>query len=294
MKVVIGTDLARNFEQAVEVLTALKFPDLEAVVVNVVEPVVTAAGSGEFASMGVMSLLVEDLQNAGHAVVKEASDELIGRGIRCESTVLSGQPAGCLTDVAKEKGADLVVIGGPVRSLFEKFLTGSVSRDLAVSAEQSVLIGRKSPSSDNGLTVLFAHDHSDYCDRALDRFVAMRPAGIVKVVLVTADTTDSAIVALTERDMPQIPGEAIVSVKDFLAQRTEAAKTRLQALGCPVESHVVEGDANAVLSRAMKEHAADLMVMGAKGHGFIERLFLGSVALHHVVREDYNLLLVRA
>lgn len=293
MKIVIGADLARHFETAVEVVSALKFPDLEAFVVNVVEPVVSAAGSGEFASMGVMALLVDDLQKAGHEVVKDAAASLEDKGVHCETFVLSGQAAGCLTDMAKDKGADLVVIGGPVRSLFEKFLTGSVSRDLAIGAAQSVLVGRRAPAA-GGLTVVFAHDHSEYCDRALEHFLAMKPQGIAKLLLVTADTTDAAIVALTERDMPQIPGEAASTVKDFLAHRSESAKAKLAALGCPVESLVIEGDANTVLSHAMKEHRADLIVMGAKGHGFLERLFLGSIALHHVVREDYNVLLVRA
>jgi nucleotide-binding universal stress UspA family protein len=49
-----------------------------------------------------------------------------------------------------------------------------------------------------------------------------------------------------------------------------------------------------VIGEVMREKAADLLVIGAQGTGVLERLFVGSVAMHQVVNEPWNLMLLRA
>jgi nucleotide-binding universal stress UspA family protein len=44
----------------------------------------------------------------------------------------------------------------------------------------------------------------------------------------------------------------------------------------------------------MLDTQADILVMGAQGHGFVERVFIGSVSLHQALYEPYPVMIVRA
>ncbi|RYG31629.1 universal stress protein, partial [bacterium] len=43
----------------------------------------------------------------------------------------------------------------------------------------------------------------------------------------------------------------------------------------------------------MSETGSDLLILGARGHGLIERLLIGSLALHVVVAEPYSVMVLR-
>jgi len=43
----------------------------------------------------------------------------------------------------------------------------------------------------------------------------------------------------------------------------------------------------------MHSTGAELMVVGAHGKGWIERLLIGSTSLHEVIDEPYNVLVLR-
>jgi nucleotide-binding universal stress UspA family protein len=51
-----------------------------------------------------------------------------------------------------------------------------------------------------------------------------------------------------------------------------------------VERTIVQGKASREVVRVAEEEGADLVVMGAYGHGVVDRLLFGSTT-HHVVRE---------
>ena len=86
------------------------------------------------------------------------------------------------------------------------------------------------------------------------------------------------------------PDAAAVDVDGIGAAGAAGARRRLEALVpdqartyCTAETAVVEGRAyRQILQRAGEDHA-DLIVMGASGHGVIDRLAFGSTT-HHVIR----------
>lgn len=56
---------------------------------------------------------------------------------------------------------------------------------------------------------------------------------------------------------------------------------------------MVEGLPIPSIREAMDETQSQLLILGAKGHGLIERISLGSVSYHFAVGERANLLLLR-
>jgi nucleotide-binding universal stress UspA family protein len=56
----------------------------------------------------------------------------------------------------------------------------------------------------------------------------------------------------------------------------------------------VNASVNDAIKQTMQEFNAQLLIVGAHGHGFFERMMLGSIALHQVVAEPHSVLVLRA
>jgi nucleotide-binding universal stress UspA family protein len=56
---------------------------------------------------------------------------------------------------------------------------------------------------------------------------------------------------------------------------------------------VVEGTVEESIHRVMSDLKADLLIVGSQGHGFIDRIVVGSTSLHEVIGENYPVLLLR-
>lgn len=73
-------------------------------------------------------------------VVKEAAEK---EGVFVKAFVLSGKPADAIIETAKEKRADLIVLGSHGRTGLEKLLMGSVAERVIVLAACPVLVVKK-------------------------------------------------------------------------------------------------------------------------------------------------------
>jgi len=73
----------------------------------------------------------------------------------------------------------------------------------------------------------------------------------------------------------------------------ERAAARLQRPGLEVRTRSVEGRAASVIVDVAEEIGADLVILGARGHGTIERAFLGSVSAEVVDQTHCSVLVAR-
>ncbi|MGV3721695.1 MAG: universal stress protein [Actinomycetota bacterium] len=69
-------------------------------------------------------------------------DRFAASGTRVVTEIRSGDPAQGLLDVARDEGADLIVVGSHGRGVLEQFLLGSVSQQVLRHAPCSVLVVR--------------------------------------------------------------------------------------------------------------------------------------------------------
>ena len=68
---------------------------------------------------------------------------------------------------------------------------------------------------------------------------------------------------------------------------------RLVDRGIGAEFRFPQGHPAEALREALDDTSSDLMILGAKGHGLFDRVFIGSLALHAVVAEPYSVLVLR-
>ena len=80
---------------------------------------------------------------------------------------------------------------------------------------------------------------------------------------------------------------------DVLERRCREACAKLAPICETTDWSVLQGNVTEVISAAMKRTGADLLIIGAHGHGFLERLVMGSTAMHVVGNEPWNTLVLR-
>lgn len=182
--------------------------------------------------------------------------------------------------------ADLLVIGTHGRSGFECLLLGSVAEKvLRKSACPVMTVPRQVPDAFPAGPVLYrrilcAVDFSESSLHALRYATSLaRTAGATFTVL--------HVVAHEFESTGGIEYDAGMTIGDFLKAREDALQRCLQELvtgaGC-AEPMMTHGKPWRELLRVAAEGQSDLIVMGVRGRGAADPLFLGSTT-QHVVRQ---------
>ena len=228
-------------------------------------------------------------------VVKAVSAELGDAG--AGEVVLCGNPTSQLLTRADEVAADLIAVDGHEHTPLGAALLGSVARGLVIGASQSVLLARPlAGAKDRPLRVVLATDHSDYADRCWERLMRFWPRGISHLTALTAYPEDRLKAA--EPLMPDLGISPARAVHDQLVARNEALMTRLAKCFPPsctsIDSVISTLPVHDAITAQMSASEADLLILGAKGHGLLERLTLGSVALREALTCPQSVLVVRA
>lgn len=90
---------------------------------------------------------------------------------------------------------------------------------------------------------------------------------------------------------------AITEAQDVLESEARASvqtvRRRLQQCGLALDSRVRHGSAGAEIVAEAKDWGADLVLVGAHGHGGIERFFMGDVAQYVVAHAPCSVEVVR-
>ncbi|CAO2207993.1 unnamed protein product [Urochloa humidicola] len=100
---------------------------------------------------------------------------------------------------------------------------------------------------------------------------ARRPRPVYAAMDSAGYMMTSDVLASVERHANAVSAAAVDKAKRLCADHPHVAK---------VEALVESGDPRDVVCDAAEKLAADLLVMGSHGYGFIQRAFLGSVSNH--------------
>jgi nucleotide-binding universal stress UspA family protein len=201
-----------------------------------------------------------------------------------------------IVSAAEEMGADFVVLGTHGRTGLERFFLGSVTERLIPRLSCPVLtVGHEEGRSweTPGLVsrILCATDFSATSTEALNFSLAL------------ARETQAAVTLLNVIENDPEPGEPAYYTVPEMAPLREAhergAREQLQqavaAAGSEtkVATRAVVGRAYKQILKVAAEERADLIVLGAQGHGPLEHLLFGSNALHVIRRASCPVLTVR-
>lgn len=194
--------------------------------------------------------------------LEEHAPSLVGTGSVVESRAGPG-----LVDLAQ--GSELLVVGTRGWSARRGLALGSIGAYCARHSSVPVaLIPRGARPVDEHLDVVVGFDGSAHAQGALRWTLAhvLRSARVVAV---------RAYESVIGEPLSLSPDDAAARALDDLEAGVAAVLTDLE-VHPPVELRVVHGDPRVVLGTA--SDGADLLVVGSRGQGVLDRLLLGSVA----------------
>ena len=237
----------------------------------------------------------ESLRGEARRAAEDSATALAPRFERTETRVVEGDPREVLVRVAREWDADLLVVGARGLGAVKRFLLGSVSTTVLHHAPCSLLVARGTP----GILrkVLVAVDASAH-SLAAARFVASLPL---------SPALGIRLLSVVEPPRFPAPGAAMLAAtaREVLAGWTPARKRQLaetlrrlelefKGKVASVNWSVEEGPPAETIINAASEPGVDLVVVGARGLGSVERLFIGSVSERVVHQVERPILVVRS
>lgn len=280
IRIVAGIDF-EYYPFALAFLERLRFAGAEVRLMHVIESVFTDKSFPDLAPNHPLSVLMAENERQGDAELVKAGKMLQESHYHLGTELQRGEPSRSLIEYAKDSSAEIIAVGSAQKGTWASLFFGSVTKALTAGAEQSILIAKSHPRSKDGLTAVFAVDHSVYCNACIDRFIEWKTQGVQRITIVTAKQ------AASDLDLQLANIDA-----DFEAQNAEICD-RLRAEGIECGHRLVPGHPNEAIDTVMKETEADLLIMGARGHGFWDRFRLGSVSHYQVVATPHNVLVIR-
>ena len=306
MNVLIGYDGSDCARAAVEdlVLAGLP-PDADARVIAVADPLVKVPPDDSYVD-GRRDRPSSRLASTAHALAADATREASAAsaegvelvttlfpGWRVRGDVLSGAPYRALVRTAKEWKADLVVVGASGCGGLERVMLGSVSQRVLARARCSVRIARtreRTPGRPPRLIV--AVDGSAYAERAVEEVARRRwPEGTAARVLTAIHPQLAMALAFAPNAVKEdVGGRDARAAARRCANR---AARRLRAAGITSGVIVEESEPMRLVVEQARKWAADCVFLGAKGHGGIARVLLGSVSAAVASRAPCSVEVVR-
>lgn len=224
---------------------------------------------------------IESYESAAQATVDELAAQLGERlDVPIETIVAEGQSSSVLLSAARH--ASLLVIGSRGRGGFARLVLGSTSTQCATHATTPTAVIPAESPLERTAKIVVAVDGSENSVEAVRWAVGFASSGTTIECVRVWDATPVTVGA----DQFFFPDVGDVAREHFFEEMDAlTAELDLGGRDIELESTFVEGRIRQELSKAAE--SADLLVMGARGHGAIGAVLLGSVStwlLHHVKR----------
>ena len=305
MKILLATDGSKSAKAAVEFLDRFPLPrDSELTLLTVIDRQLFQ----EEEVKGLSEERRRSLKETDKVVREEAEQLLASEAARLRkagwggSTELRlGHPAEEIVHVAERMDADLVIVGSHGRTGIKRFLLGSVSDHVLEYAPCSVLIVKALPMADGvpeaipdsqgrRFRVLLAFDDSQPARKAVELCAAL-PLG--EEVGVTAISV-LPLVTLYRQDIRQRLSWVWHEKKKAAQEALEWVTKELRWATPHVSAELRESsDVSHEILDAATEMNSDLIMLGHKGKGAIEKFLLGSVTTRVAHHAPCSVLAVR-
>ena len=293
MKAIVGVDRDGLYRNAIRLFCRFQFPKPQTVLVHAADPALPVPGLPFDVTGTVQEEVTKSVLEAGEALLDEAQDEACALGMCTEVSLQLGTAAAALLHYAKDHASDLIAVTSARKGAFGSLFFGSVSRSLALSAHCPVLVAKGTIHPRGKLIGVFATDHSVFATRSINRFLEMKPKGFEHVIIATAYDVDDESARLLHANLAHHGGMVEEWIEEQMNGLGQPLVERFREAGISAEYRAIQGHPNDVLRRLMEQSGADVLMMGAQGHSFMEHLVIGSISMHQVVAEAYPVLLMR-
>jgi len=214
--------------------------------------------------------------------LEKQADVLRQAGFQVDVQTPLGFPSYEINKLARQRSASLVVVGSHGASMATGVLLGSTAQAILQNAELPVLLVRLEITEENGgkrcrvicmdmfQHILFPTDFSDNAEHAL-----LYLEHIVR-------ETKSRVTLLHVQDKSKIEKHLKQRLEEFNeidAERLEGMKLRIEQCGAvSVQTEIPYGSPTQIILERARSNSFSLILMGSQGKGFIQEVFLGSVA----------------
>jgi len=246
----------------------------------------------QFAAIyGTVHFLPPDLQTQSIETAQERiTDLMASQTVPWEAVVSTGPPADEISRVVADREIDLAISATHGRTGLKRFILGSVTERLMRSLKCPLLVVRETPPdlmSDpaQGLRfnkVLVGCDFSPAANTALEYGVSLAQEfeAELHLIHVLEPQVYSDFLATTLDGVQGATGD----IKEKLDQRLTDLITPEAMNWCRIKTAVIEGRPFEAITNYAGKNDIDLVVLGVRGHGVVETLFLGSTT-DRVVRK---------
>jgi nucleotide-binding universal stress UspA family protein len=276
--IIAGVDLSVPSEQALERAAALAQ-------LNGASLVMVHAQADDAPIENIDNAMLEQIGEVSAAVraeeakrLAERQQQLQARGITVDLVHRGGPPGEVISDVARERGAQLIVVGTHGHTGIQRFLLGSVATSVLRNAPCDVLVCRGTTGPSAFQRPLVATDFSASATRAL-RNAALLAAPGATLEIVHAWQLPVGSWGATLLGQARFPWS---TVRDAVLSGVKAQAEKLEAgnrdLGHPLQVDLIQGPPASVITNAAERGGHDLIAIGTHGHRGFRRLLLGSVA----------------
>lgn len=305
MKILLATDGSDHSALAEQLLMRLPGTKGAEVIVATVTPT-PSVFAGLFQPVAGTTYLQESaevwsgLRDRSRRIASETAARLNGGGLDAKEVLLDGDPGNELLSYSDSNGFDLVVVGSRGENVLSAALLGSVARKLVSHCKTSVLVVRNYPNQDakksleqlakrSGLSALVCADDSSGSKAAIE-FIKRQGEGAYKRL--TVFSVEPLIIINTIYDPVMAPVVVQPTEAHAAAFADKAAAELAKSAPEVVSAHDIGRPASLIESKAA-EVGSDLIIMGAQGHGAIDRLLLGSVSFEIATTAPCSVLVVR-
>ncbi|MFO0751698.1 MAG: universal stress protein [Thermodesulfovibrionales bacterium] len=226
----------------------------------------------------------------GRSLCFQASEDASSHyGCAVEYVICQGDPPEVITDIAREKQADLIALGTYGRKGLRRMLMGSVTARTVLDAPCDVMVVRRpcSDCTDSYESVLVPFDGSASGRKALARACA----------LAKSDGADVTVLYVIPRYEEMVGFLRTGSIRNSLHREAERimeeARKEASSSGVPVATMVREGAAPEGIVEAARMLKSQLIVMGSHGWRGVDRALMGSTAERVIMNAPCPLLVVK-
>ena len=210
-------------------------------------------------------------------------------GIEVQSLICEGDPPTVIVDIAREKKADLIVLGTYGRRGLKRLLMGSVTSQVIVNSPTDVLVVKKPCAECGGeyKSILVPFDGSVSSQKAINRACQLSSID-------NADVTALYIIPRYEEMVEFFRSESIKKSLLREAQKiTDEAKRIASTSGASIKVEILEGHPAEQIIETVKNLKNDLIVMGSYGWRGINKAIIGSTAERVIIDAPCPILVVR-
>lgn len=299
MKILLATDGSECAREAAVFLHWFPFPaNSELNLLSVIDKAVFKSKkedrlSGEHRAA--LQRTKQMVREEGERLLEQEAATLRDAGWKVATRVRYGHPARQIVRAAKKLNADLVVVGSHGLTSIKRFLLGSVSDQVLEYAPCSVLIV-KNPDAPgerqqpHPLRSLLAYDDSEPAREALRFFASLPLDESAEVTVLTV----LPLVKIFRQDIKQRLSWVWKREKKAAREALERIGTEIKWRKPHVSTQLREGDdVSHELLQAATELHSDLLVLGHKGKGAIDKFLLGSVTSRIAHHSPCSVLAVR-